>query len=169
MVLAVIAEHAHTDGTHSFPSQTLLAAESGMTDRQVRTVLRRLVASGELHIEPRDGTSSMYSVLLPGLTKTSGVGDGDVTETSAPPRKNLPAKSQKLPAHPGEKLPTNRPSNHQRTVREPSASEDAAAHARQADGTTKERSRSLDDVRALRDRFAILHGRWPTRAEEATL
>ena len=62
LVLVVIAEHAREDGTNSFCSAQTLANETGLSVRQVRTLLHKLQATGELLIEERLGTTSMYTV-----------------------------------------------------------------------------------------------------------
>jgi len=51
LVLLAIADYAHDDGRDAWPSEQTLAAKSRMTDRQVRNVLRRLEAEGEIVIE----------------------------------------------------------------------------------------------------------------------
>lgn len=47
-VLMMIANHAHSDGTGSYPSIPTLARECGMSERQIKRTLPELEASGEL-------------------------------------------------------------------------------------------------------------------------
>jgi Helix-turn-helix domain len=47
-VLMMIANHAHADGTGSYPRVGTLAKECGMSERQVKRTLPELEASGEL-------------------------------------------------------------------------------------------------------------------------
>ncbi len=47
-VLMMIANHAHADGTGSYPSVHTLGRECGMSERQIKRMLPELEASGEL-------------------------------------------------------------------------------------------------------------------------
>ncbi len=93
-VYAVLAMHADAAST-CFPSVALLAAETGLTPRQVHNCLRslqakRLIAVGERYKGPRDRTSSLYTLLVPpddqrqDHPQTSGVQEEGVSQT--PPR-----------------------------------------------------------------------------------
>lgn len=67
LVLIVLADHAHADGTKAYPSLGTLAAESRMSERQVRRCLRNLEASGAIS---RTGTTprgiNVYHVHMEG-------------------------------------------------------------------------------------------------------
>lgn len=52
VVLLVLADHAHDDGTGAYPSQATIARKARISVRTVRDCLRRLEASGEI---VRDG------------------------------------------------------------------------------------------------------------------
>lgn len=65
LVLLMIANHAHADGTNAFPSVTTLAKECLMSDRQITRIIQALEASGELQIDRSAGRRShRYSLLL---------------------------------------------------------------------------------------------------------
>jgi hypothetical protein len=55
LVLLIIANHAHGDGTNAFPSMRTLAAESLMSERQVIRIVAELERSGELIVERSRG------------------------------------------------------------------------------------------------------------------
>ncbi len=64
VVLLMIANHAHSDGTQAFPSYDTLAREARITHRQVTRIIPKLVASGELilveHGSPK--RSNLYRI-----------------------------------------------------------------------------------------------------------
>src|SRR5579863_1952178 len=64
VVLLMIANHAHSDGTLAWPSVRTLARESRISEREVRYTLRQLERSGELVTIERKGQSNMYSLPL---------------------------------------------------------------------------------------------------------
>lgn len=53
VVLLVLADHAHDDGTGAYPAQAMIAHKARITDRTVRDCLRRLEDAGEIE---RTGT-----------------------------------------------------------------------------------------------------------------
>jgi hypothetical protein len=65
LVLLMIANHAHADGTNAFPSLATLAKECRMSDRQITRIIQTLEASGEVNIARSAGRSShRYSVVM---------------------------------------------------------------------------------------------------------
>lgn len=48
LLMIMIANHAHADGTGAYPAVTTLASECRMSDRQIKRLLPELEASGEL-------------------------------------------------------------------------------------------------------------------------
>jgi hypothetical protein len=65
LVLLMIANHAHADGTNAFPSIETLAKECRMSDRQITRIIQGLEASGELKINRSAGRfSHRYSLPL---------------------------------------------------------------------------------------------------------
>ena len=74
LVLIVIAEHAHHDGTQSWPGLHLLAKETLLSQRQVRRIIHtNLVPTGELLVEDRAGRTNLYTV-MPGGRSMSEMG-----------------------------------------------------------------------------------------------
>ena len=71
LVLIVVADHAHDDGTGAYPSVPTIAAMARLSVRGVRNALGRLEASGVIAIERRAGRGNAYRVLL---TPASGAG-----------------------------------------------------------------------------------------------
>lgn len=64
LLLLMIANHAHADGTNAFPSTGTLAKECRMSARQIRRLLRILEASGELITHRHDGKAHSYSIRM---------------------------------------------------------------------------------------------------------
>lgn len=66
LVMLMLANHAHSDGTNAFPSIPTLARECRMSDRGIQYIIARLVESGELQ---QTGTmpsgTRIYRINLP--------------------------------------------------------------------------------------------------------
>ena len=62
----MIANHAHADGTGSYPSISTLARETRLSERGVRYCIERLRDSGELLVFPNRGLrgSNLYQIPL---------------------------------------------------------------------------------------------------------
>ena len=104
--LCAIAAHADQSGK-CWPATTTLADELGITDRQVRTLLRNLERQGYLETEHRPGRPSLYRIVREALnpgTSASGVDADPGTSASAPPE-------HELPGTPEHELPPNRLNN----------------------------------------------------------
>lgn len=70
LLLLIIANHAHADGTNAFPSVETLARETRMSKRQVNRLILLIEKSGELLIQRGGGrASNTYS--LPKMTETT--------------------------------------------------------------------------------------------------
>ena len=81
LVLILLANHAGSDGWECWPSVRLLAAESRITDRQVRRCLRALESSGEIRSAIGGGPhgSNLYRIVgQPALDLASVSGGKDV-------------------------------------------------------------------------------------------
>jgi hypothetical protein len=132
LVLLAIADNCrYDDGTGAYPSQATIALKTGLSDRRIRTIQGKLIASGELLIEERPGTSHLYTV--------------NVTpdETSDPCRcfgcrdwQKLPAPPAQIATQGGQNFlpPRNTTSDEPyltvpRNQKEPSTSEEAAPSA----------------------------------------
>ena len=72
IVLLMIANHAHSDGTGAWPSIETLARESRLSERTVQRAIRRLEKTGELEVERSDGgrKSNYYCVKMSGVKVT---------------------------------------------------------------------------------------------------
>ena len=65
LVLLMIANHAHSDGTNAFPSIKTLAKECRLSERQITRIVGQLEQSGELLIERSIGrTVHNYSISM---------------------------------------------------------------------------------------------------------
>jgi hypothetical protein len=66
VVLLMIANHAHSDGTGAFPSFETLAREARITHRQVTRIIPKLRKSGELVVQRGQGpnNSNLYTVTM---------------------------------------------------------------------------------------------------------
>ncbi len=64
LVLLMIANHAHADGTNAFPSLQTLARECRMSLRQISRIVDALEKSGELRVE-RSGGRLSHRYALP--------------------------------------------------------------------------------------------------------
>jgi hypothetical protein len=78
VVLLMIANHAHSDGTGAWPAAETLARESRLSTRQVIRIIPKLAASGELEVQWGAGPRGTNLCSLPGLKcstddKLSGV------------------------------------------------------------------------------------------------
>jgi hypothetical protein len=67
VVLLMIANHAHSDGTGAWPAAETLARESRITARHVLRIIPRLIASGELNVQRGDGPRGTNLYSLPSL------------------------------------------------------------------------------------------------------
>ena len=68
LLLLALADYAHDDGGHAFPSVPTMARRVRMTERAVQLLLAKLKASGELVADGvRDGGTVVYRIVLPGL------------------------------------------------------------------------------------------------------
>src|SRR5579863_4006594 len=65
VVLLMIANHAHSDGTGAWPAAETLARESRITARHVVRIIPKLEASGELEVHKGAGPrgTNLYSIL----------------------------------------------------------------------------------------------------------
>ena len=91
-VLCAIAAYADRAGK-CWPATTTVASKLGVTDRRVRSCLRKLESCGHLKTEHRPGQRSTYLICReapnPG-TSPSGVEENPGTSPSAPPEAHLP-------------------------------------------------------------------------------
>lgn len=78
LLLLAIADIERGNGV--WASQQTLAEKTGLTDRQVRTLLRKLEASGELAVERRPGRTYLMTVVSQTPEKTSGVPESGTPE-----------------------------------------------------------------------------------------
>ena len=65
LLMLALADHANDDGL-SFPSIARLARRTRSSPSTVRRHLRSLQAEGRLVVEPREGTSNLYRIVLHG-------------------------------------------------------------------------------------------------------
>ena len=69
LVLLVIADRAHDDGTGCYRSRESIAEMAGVSPRQVTESVRRLREMGELEVVARAGQSNLYRVTLEGSAR----------------------------------------------------------------------------------------------------
>lgn len=88
LLLLMIANHAHADGTNSFPSIETLAKECRMSVRQVIRLVAALEKSGELQVERSAGrTAHRYVLSIPNPDKLSST-----VRAAAPAKRQARAK-----------------------------------------------------------------------------
>jgi len=87
VVLLMIANHAHSDGTNAWPSVRTLAREARISPREVQYTLRELERSGELVTRKRSGCSSIFS--LPGVKTYAKFAQVGAQDVCAPPTHRL--------------------------------------------------------------------------------
>ncbi len=124
LVLLAIADCANDAGADAYPSMAALTKKTGLHERSVQRSLARLVAIGELVVQPNAGPRGCNRYRLP------------LTPGAVPPRQSAtPADDHPAERHPPGTVPPNprqsatptpgtpppEPSvTHQRTTREPS-------------------------------------------------
>ncbi|MEQ1762572.1 MAG: helix-turn-helix domain-containing protein [Pyrinomonadaceae bacterium] len=90
VVLLMIANHSHADGTNAFPSYNMLATECRITARQVIRIIHHLEQSGELLVVRSKGRKSNdYVVVMPGVnddivSRLKAPNSDKITESDAP-------------------------------------------------------------------------------------
>lgn len=94
LILLSLADQANSDG-YCWPSQRYTAARCMISDRQLRTWIQRLAASGWIEVINRGGKSNMYRVIAP---------EADFLGT---PEAHFQGGRKPTSAHPGSPLPTN--------------------------------------------------------------
>jgi hypothetical protein len=70
VLMLVVANHAHSDGTGSYPSVETLAREARISVRQVFRLIPKLVRSGELRAEAHAGPRGTTLYSLPKMATT---------------------------------------------------------------------------------------------------
>jgi hypothetical protein len=72
LVMLMIANHAHADGTNAFPSVSTLARECRMSDRQITRIIQQLETSGELVVDRSAGRfTHRYAIAMTEPTRES--------------------------------------------------------------------------------------------------
>lgn len=67
LVLLVLAEHAHDDGTNAFPSVETMMRRTRLSRRSVQGALRKLEAEGQIEMTgTRDSGTNVYRLLMEG-------------------------------------------------------------------------------------------------------
>lgn len=99
LVLLVIADHAHADGTGCYTSVSTMANQARLSLRGTQEAVRQLEAMGELVTDPQAGPhgTNLYSVRLPGMAAMS-----------RPPQNMHPPAESRLDSAPEPSL-TNSP------------------------------------------------------------
>jgi len=72
LVLLVLADHAHDDGTEAWPSLATIASETRLSERQVRYALRGLEASGAIIETGRSRTGTHIYTVATGANIAGG-------------------------------------------------------------------------------------------------
>lgn len=137
LVAIALADHCHDDGSEARPSQALLCAKTGLSERTVRDTLSSLVSEGFLMKErqSRQHAPSVYCFLIPdGFATLRGATTAALSPEGqmAPQRGNsLRPEGQQLP--PNHKEPSIETANDNFTVsgvRMPAAFRDSVSRAR---------------------------------------
>jgi len=90
LVLLVIADSAHDDGTGCFRGKESIARMAGVSRTTVTEAIGRLEALGEIVVERRPGRSSLYSVVLPGVGQNPAGSVGQNPAQGRPPVRPTP-------------------------------------------------------------------------------
>jgi hypothetical protein len=108
VVLLMIANHAHSDGTNAYPSYERLAKESRLSARSVMRIVDALIASKELQTERGVGPhgTNVYSLPLIPVESTDIDGVSNLTYDKPGP-KPVPHLGPKC--HPNRKEPNKPP------------------------------------------------------------
>ena len=93
IVLLAILLHRNGDSGRCDPSVTRLARQTGMDERSVRRVIRRLESGEYLLGNRREGRSTCYSVLVP-------TPDTESPRTQSPPGHDVPSPRTQGPSTP---------------------------------------------------------------------
>lgn len=64
LVLLVLAEHAHEDGSGAWPSVATIAKLARLSPRRVQYALRQLEAAGIITTKPRAGSTTLYGIVM---------------------------------------------------------------------------------------------------------
>jgi len=97
LVLAVLADHAHMDGTAAYPSKATIADVVGIAPRNVAAHLRKLEAQGlirkgnQLHVEyiRKDKRPTVYDLAMTDAQRLRNMTQGKLPGTN--PRGGMPA------------------------------------------------------------------------------
>lgn len=111
LVLAVLADHAHADGTAAFPSKQTIADVVGITARNVALHLRKLEAQGlirkgnQLHVEyiRKDKRPTVYNLAMNDAQRLKNMMQGKLPGTD--PRGVSPASSRETVDKTGDNSP----------------------------------------------------------------
>jgi hypothetical protein len=90
IVLVAILAHRNGDSGRCDPSLARLAGQTGMTERGVRLVIRRMEAAGYLLSNRREGRSTCYSIAVPTPERGSPRNDVPPGSEFRGPRNDVP-------------------------------------------------------------------------------
>ncbi|MBX3297446.1 MAG: helix-turn-helix domain-containing protein [Acidobacteria bacterium] len=116
LLLLMIANHAHADGTNAFPSLKLLAKECRMSRRQIARLVKTLETSGELQVHRRGTRTNSYSIRM----------EDDPTQLRA----SAPDAASDMTVSPPSDIAVSPPLEPSLTVKEPSHEPRVRARAR---------------------------------------
>jgi len=94
LILLVIADHCNADGENAFPRVSVIARRANVSERTVRRRINDLVALGELKVVQREGRSSIYKIVVPGLDNGQ---ESPEPEQEEPKPKNKKATRERNP------------------------------------------------------------------------
>lgn len=99
LCLLMIANHAHADGSNSFPSLDVLAKECRMSQRQIARIVARLEESGSITVDRRGGgrgRSNTYRVIMDSAVKGDKMSENTAANSDIITSENRPKKSDKM-------------------------------------------------------------------------
>lgn len=99
MVLLAMADHAHHDGTHVFPSIGLVAWKTGYSESQTRRIIKRLVSAKLLSKETRDGYTNLYTIHVENGIKKPPYKSMEEVSKENPLQNDTPPKMTPDPLH----------------------------------------------------------------------
>ncbi len=162
LVLLMLANHAHADGTGAYPSVSTLAREARVGIRTCQEAIKRLIQLGELQRELRAGPRgvNVYHICLPGMVRyqepsvASDPADSAGVRAVAP-RSRVRETPQTTASDPAESAP--KPSL---TVIEPSGTPAGVTHTRASH--TRPAPKPGGPKRTVQAEAELPAGWWPT-------
>ena len=90
LILLVIADHCNSEGEDAFPRISVIARRANVSERTVKRKIQDLVSLNELAVVRREGRSSLYKIIVPGLDSGPEYVEQTKQETKAAKKERAP-------------------------------------------------------------------------------